>query len=171
MTIVVGFDLGSREAGCVVLEDGVVRSISAWSAPTETGWKSLEARLQSLSTWETWHIWETHDRHPIIAVEGVHLIPGRPRAVVVLSECIGGLIAVAPRGRRIIRVRPAEGKKALTGVGYATKEAMVAAAQAQFPGHEWNEHTADALGVALAAAGKLKLEAMAKEEGDEDRNS
>ncbi len=67
----------------------------------------------------------------------------------------GALMACAAlKGLRVVEVSPAEAKKALTGRGDAGKPLMQEYALAY---GVRGEHAADALGVALAAAGQVKV--------------
>lgn len=168
--IIVAFDLGSREAGCVVMEDGQVWKAETWQAPNNLG---LDDRFDALEEWlHKGVLWTVYPRHFVMAVEKPYV--GRVNAAMVLGQCLGILRCqlkeyyrlrrtLAPK---LIQVHASEAKLALAGAGNASKEDMMAAAKMQFPGHEWTSHSADALGVALAAAGKLKVETMAKEGGD-----
>jgi Holliday junction resolvasome RuvABC endonuclease subunit len=163
---ILAFDLGSNAAGCVALVEDTVGLCTSWAWVRPAN-ATLEERERALCRWIRDTIWQSavefggfHET--LIAVEAVHLIPDHPRAVAVLSECIGLLVALAPDLVPIVRVQPSKGKKALTGNGRADKEAMLDAAKAQFPDREWwNEHEADALGVALAARAQLKEKELA----------
>jgi Holliday junction resolvasome RuvABC endonuclease subunit len=162
MSIIIGFDLGSREAGCVVWEEGEdfytyrfrARSCGWSSRKQFWAWADYLVRLYSEDV-------AVEGRDCVVAAESAFY--GKyVSAAIGLARLIGMVEGMAHKYEtRFVEVRASEAKLALAGMGNASKEEMMAAAEAQFPGHEWDEHTADALGVSLAAAGKLRLEAMA----------
>jgi crossover junction endodeoxyribonuclease RuvC len=77
------------------------------------------------------------------------------KAVIPQARVSGALLACAAlKGLHVVEVTPSEAKKALTGSGCAGKAQMQAeAVRYGITG----EHAADALGVALAAVGRVKV--------------
>jgi Holliday junction resolvasome RuvABC endonuclease subunit len=79
------------------------------------------------------------------------------RAALRTAELRGQIAGLAARtGCRVVGVQPSQALRALTGDGSplsrgARKATMGAWARIRYPGHEWTEDTADALGVGLAA--------------------
>jgi Holliday junction resolvasome RuvABC endonuclease subunit len=87
---------------------------------------------------------------------GARIRAGQARTLGQLAEMAEGAgITAAPP----LQVPASSAKLALTGHGGAQKRHMIAAAQLRF-GITVSEHTADALGVALAAARALWLEGL-----------
>lgn len=172
MSIIVAFDLGSREAGCVVLVDGVVERTYQWKwQKPEWAIKKDQELFHRLNGFRIWtnECFGFLDRKAELTVAVEEPYMGQPRAALVLGQVLGMLRDVlldhwdSHWAMMPILVQSSEAAVALTGQGQhpkgERKAAMMAAARMQFPCHEWNEHTADALGVALAAAAKLKLDA------------
>jgi Holliday junction resolvasome RuvABC endonuclease subunit len=80
-----------------------------------------------------------------------------------LAQVVGAIIHAASDFHvRLMRIAPATGKLALTGCGAAHKVAMIAAVKQQFSIEHPGEHQADAIGIALAAAGWLKEEKLCR---------
>lgn len=166
MSTIVAFDLGSITAGCVVLEGE--RIMLAWDFKVSAK-HSLGKRLCQLQIWLA-EIGDLVGRGEadIVAVEAPYLDPQKPRAVFVLGQVLGlvrNFSWWATKGTSLMEIAPSTAKLALAGHGGADKEAMMKMANSLYPVEEvgvaWSQHTADALGVALSAAGKLKLEALA----------
>lgn len=158
--IIVAFDLGSREAGCVVLKDGVVETIWRFRARS-CGWSTRKQFWAWADNLVGLYDAEGDHEDYLVAVESVFW--GKyANAVIGIARLLGIVEGIAHgHEAQLVEERASEAKLALAGAGNASKEEMIAAAQMQFPGHEWTSHTSDALGVALCAAGKLRLEAMA----------
>jgi len=77
------------------------------------------------------------------------------KSVIPQARVSGALLAVAAlRGLHVIEVTPTAAKRALTGSGAAPKLSM--RQQAALRG-VFGEHAADALGVALAAVGRVRV--------------
>ncbi len=157
---VLGLDLGSRHSAAVVLEDGELLKHYEWRE--EDKGEPLNARLLTFGGWlmsiiqESNIGWENGD---VIAVEVPYM--GIAQAALALGKQLGVVLAVSWRAEvELIEVATKEAKAALTGKGSAYKQEMIVAAKMQFPGPEWTEHTADALGVALCAIAKLKERAL-----------
>jgi Holliday junction resolvasome RuvABC endonuclease subunit len=159
--IILAFDLGSREAGCVVVKDGVLIISHRFKA------KSGECARSPRFQFEAW-AYAMIGTYSADVVAAKSVFRGKyASAVIGIARLLGLVEALTYRhGAKFLEMRASEAKAWLADKGNASKEEMVMAAKAQFPGHEWNEHTADALGVALAAADKLRLEAMTKGESD-----
>ena len=155
---ILAFDLGTKAAGCVELVGDSIAFHQQWlwTGPRKA---PVIERQRSLFKWIVWQVCYGPLSAPvsahIVAVEAAHLLPNRPRAVAVLAECIGGLIALMPTTNEIVKVQPSQAKGALVGKGNASKAEMVQWAFLRF-GERLSEHEADALGVALAALAQLK---------------
>ena len=78
------------------------------------------------------------------------------RAMASYGVCVGVLGSLAGLGITIIEVSPEENKKALTGIKYATKEAMISAAMAEYPTANWPRQERNG---ATFKKGDLKAEA------------
>lgn len=102
------------------------------------------------------HFYTLLDRYPQIDCLAIESGGGRSfQAVKQMQRVAGAILALAgQRNIPVIEVSPATAKLALTGRGNASKEAM------EFRAHAYGvtgEHAADALGVALVAAGKVEV--------------
>ena len=163
-TLVIAFDLGTHAAGCVMLHEGTVKYHETWNAKRGL---SLYYRLEGLWEWELAMLNKTEHlvTCPVVAFERPYY-GGLFRALQELYQVVGVLkIACLGHGAAApIEIPPSSAKLALAGYGKAGKEQMVAAATMQFPGFDWNEHTAAALGVALACQALLKERATLEEE-------
>lgn len=102
------------------------------------------------------------------------------RAMASYGVCVGVLGSLAGLGITIIEVSPEENKKALTGIKYATKEAMISAAMAEYPTANWPrqerngatfkkgdlkaeaEHVADAIGAIHAGCATPTFQILLK---------
>lgn len=97
------------------------------------------------------------DRYPQIdclAIESP--VAGFGKSVIPQCRVSGALMAcAAQRWKPIIEIAPKAAKLALAGKGTASKDTMMARARAYGVS---GEHASDALGVALAAAGKVEVE-------------
>lgn len=77
------------------------------------------------------------------------------KAVIPQARVSGALLCVAALKRlHVVEITPGQAKRALTGMGNASKEEMQAAALAY---GVTGEHASDALGVAKAAIGRVKV--------------
>ena len=96
-------------------------------------------------------------RHAAVDVVAIESPVARYAKAVIPQALVSGAIRAAVRrsGRHVVDVTPAEAKQALTGRGNSDKLVMQAAATA-YGVH--GEHAADAVGVALAAVGKVRVE-------------
>lgn len=96
------------------------------------------------------------DRYPVIDCIAVEAPVARfASAVIAQSRVAGAILALAgQRNIPLVEVSPAAAKRALSGQGNATKEEMQARAREY---GVQGEHAADALGVALVAAGKVEV--------------
>jgi len=96
------------------------------------------------------------DRYPQVDCLAIEAPVARfASAVIAQSRVAGAIFALA--GQRtipVVEVSPAAAKRALTGHGNASKEEMQRAARCYGVS---GEHAADALGVALACAGKVEV--------------
>lgn len=94
---------------------------------------------------------------PIIAYEGP-AYKASPMAIIaqqrVVGVVVGALLAAYPTAV-IEEIAPTSAKKALAGNGRADKHAMIAQARLYLP--NCTEHEADALGVYMAALGRITL--------------
>jgi Holliday junction resolvasome RuvABC endonuclease subunit len=82
------------------------------------------------------------------------------RTAAALNQMLGALCSIKPM-LATYHIAPAEAKLAATGQGFATKLQVQNMLRLQF-GQSFAEHEADAVAVALAASGKIKLEALAR---------
>lgn len=98
---------------------------------------------------------EAHPDIDCIAIESP--VARFAKAVIPQARVSGAILARAALfGIPICEVTPSEGKRALAGSGNATKDQMMVAA---FPTlRNYDEHRADALGVALFAKGKVRID-------------
>lgn len=103
--------------------------------------------------------WRQHPRLDCIAIEQPFAGPSGKTSMQ-LGALFGALI-VAAQAWPVMSVTPAEAKLAATGRGNADKKMVMQMVAAQFGlDVKVGEHQADAVAVALAAAGKLKVEAL-----------
>lgn len=85
-----------------------------------------------------------------------------PLAIIAQQRVVGVLLMLAADvNREPIEIPPTTAKKALTGSGRADKDLMMQYAEAYIPAG-CDEHEADALGVALAALGKIREQELAR---------
>ena len=102
------------------------------------------------------------------------------RSMASYGVCVGVLGSLAGLGVNIIEVSPEENKKALTGIKYATKEAMISAAMTEYPTANWPrqerngatfkkgdlkaeaEHVADAIGAIHAGCATPTFQTLLK---------
>jgi len=154
---ILGIDPGLAACGWAIvsgerlLASGVVRTRPTDGSETDRQAMICAAVMQALR--------ECPEAVTLAGVETQHAQGGdlktqRARAAAAMAVAFvrGGLTGeLRARGVPVVEVSPQEGKRALTGRGDATKEQMVAMAEARF-GARLAEHAADACGVALAAA-------------------
>lgn len=161
---ILGIDPGLRITGyaCIVpgprpsiVEAGVFRLVKGL-ATSDAG--SVSARLEELD----------HDFREllarvtpeVVAVEGLFSHYGHPATAIVMGHARGVLLlAIRQRGLRLIELKPAQVKKSCVGFGGASKGAMQRAMQREFALAELPTppDLADALGIALSAATRLRL--------------
>lgn len=148
MTILLAIDASSTALGWVVLDDG---------APRDHG----EARLTGDDINDRCrqayaHVGALLRCHPDVDAVAIESPVGRFVKAVIPQALVSGAIRTAARlaDLHVVDVPPTAAKKALTGRGTAAKLAMqLHAARRGVTG----EHAADALGVALAAAQKVRV--------------
>jgi Holliday junction resolvasome RuvABC endonuclease subunit len=160
MPIIVAFDLGTRAAGCVVLRSGYPETIFRFRARS-CGWSARKQFWAWADNLVDLYCQNVDGRDPggVVAAESV-FYSKFASAVISISRLLGMVEGMAyEHGAKFVEVRASEAKLALAGAGNADKYTMQAFAESQFPDHIWNQHTADALGVALAAQAKLKASA------------
>lgn len=106
------------------------------------------------------HIGGVIEQHPDLDCVAIESCVSRFGGAVIPQARVSGAILtrVALFGLLVCEVTPQQAKKALAGKGNASKEEMMEAAAAY--GIE-GEHASDALGVALAAVGMVRVERMA----------
>ena len=94
--------------------------------------------------------------HPDVDCVAIEAPVGQfTKAVIPQARVSGALMATARlKGLHVVEVSPAAAKRRLAGHGNATKEEMQRAAAGY---GVCGEHAADAVGVALAAAGKVEV--------------
>lgn len=160
---ILAFDLGSHFAGAAVLvvDEALrpvgVQAVEEWASED----KDLNTRLWRFWAWAKSLVQKyALASGDIVAVEEPFV--GFPKAALVLGQMLGIVRQVAWWAELpLVLISAKEGKMALAGTGSAYKGEMVAAAKMQFE-IDCTEHQADALGIALCAAQKLKLANLAK---------
>lgn len=181
-TLVLAFDLGTHEAGWVLVDSNdEILHLGYWKAPK---W-SLDSRLRDLMFALECEMQNIHiGEHPAGEFVGkqIHVAYEAPhaqyaKAVLALGQAVGMLKAalwkVGQGGRdphflgMPMEVSIAEAKLAVTGYGNASKDDVLHMARALSGCKELNQHQADAYGVARVAWGRLHQQAaieMAEEE-------
>jgi Holliday junction resolvasome RuvABC endonuclease subunit len=102
---------------------------------------------------QLWTLLERYTQPDVLAIEAPVARYGK--AVIPQSRVAGALLALAgQRSILVLEVSPTEAKRALCGRGQGEKiDMQVAALSYKVSG----EHAADALGVAIVAAGKIQV--------------
>ncbi len=165
---VLGIDPGTNKAGAVILDgDSYIIHRSTFQVPTNI---PIGHKLFRLSRWVRDQVRTARMKWPVqgmagrIAVERPHV--QYVKAALALGKAVGVIILVAEEMgyTGVYEIPPAEEKRALTGDGRADKKKMMWGADAQFGGERpFNEHEADALGVALAGRVRYNEERMRQE--------
>jgi Holliday junction resolvasome RuvABC endonuclease subunit len=161
-TRILGLDISSTNIGLCLLRDRDPYVVKHWHfAGTDR-----DARLREMVA--DLHSWIYCNRHLIdgLAYEGPapNAKSGGWMNSVTQAQAIGVVKSVWLRNlhplqaHNIIEVPIQHGKSALAGYHKAEKEQMIDAARLIAPGFEWNEHTADAFGIGLAAYTYLEQE-------------
>lgn len=164
--LTIGFDLGSREAGLAVLDDGQLVITRNWLQSRSK--MPLEERMMEFWAWVRESLerlrWQYCEVDVVIGIEQPYA--RWISAASVLWRQYGAVEGIASLtvadywpDVRIMPIPPQKAKAALTGRGNALKSDMVRAVQQQFECIV-NEHVADAIGVALAAWAKQKEKAL-----------
>jgi len=166
VTNYIGIDIGTELLGWAALNEAGEYISSGWVDLETTlsrklrDWNSLEIRLKNLCRWALEFFGEYERVLSIKEVLGDTLVGiehpwvGQSRQTALTLGIAWGIIAQAAMqcGLTITKVGPTRAKKAMTGSGKATKDAMLDAAKlmgAKCDGKgQYDE--ADALGVALA---------------------
>lgn len=143
---ILALDVSSSHIG-VVLWHGAVVDHAEW---TLTG--DIAERCRRAYN----HFFTLLERFPVIdclAIEdGVRV---NFKTIKQQQRVAGAILALAgQRNIPVIEVMPSQAKHALTGIGNCSKDTMIARAHAY---GITGEHAADALGVALSAAGKVEV--------------
>jgi crossover junction endodeoxyribonuclease RuvC len=140
-----------REAGCVLVEAGVIR------LRVESGGSRVPVadRLLELHTDVSAAIGRL--RPECVAVEAVFAHYRHPATAIAMSHARGViLLATRAAGVRLIELKPNAVKKFLTGHGHAGKDQMQAAVQARLRLAQRPEpaDVADAIAIAMCAASR-----------------
>ena len=139
------FDMSSTSIGWVAWQSGAATA----HGTVNLGKFPLAVRLV-LAEIAIVNLLERHQ--PVcVAFEGGAKGSRHANAVQALQRAAGVLVLCAARlGVPTVEIAPAQGKKALTGKGKSDKEQMIAFASKYLDG-AFDEHAADAVGVALAS--------------------
>ncbi len=147
--VLLSLDLSSTTIGWIIL-DGTVRDQGTIKL---TGADIADRCRQAFAA--VGLIIETHPDIDCVAIESP--VARYAKAVIPQARVSGAVLARAALfGLHAIEVTPSQAKRLLTGQGNATKEEMQRAAACY---GVTGEHAADALGVALFAAGRVKVAA------------
>lgn len=145
---ILALDASSTAIGWIVLDQGAVRDQgTAVLAGADINERCRQAHA---------YIRTLLRCHPDLDCVAIESPVGRFVKAVIPQALVSGAIRTAVRldGLHVVDVTPTAAKKALTGLGNATKGEMQAAALV------WGvsgEHASDAVGVALAAVGKVRV--------------
>lgn len=151
MSTILGLDASSTIIGWCVLQDGRALQHGEIKLPASNIADRCEAAQRELI--------QLFDACPVDAVAIESPIAFRPNAVIPQARVSGALLAMCSlREIAWLEIEPTRAKKALAGVGNASKDDMQAKAVAYGVA---GEHASDALGVALAAVPSVLVEALA----------
>ena len=173
MIIVIGIDPGFAHCGFAEHWSHPISGCPPWVAQEykSAPGASFNARLQALRAWLSARLVYDYRTHVVVGIEEQsQVVVGKTRAgktdlnSLRVQQVVGLLKGLAwASGFEVVEVSPGAAKLALAGSAVATKRQMRAAARrrlGRFPsGRLPSEHEADAIGVALAAEGKLRLDA------------
>lgn len=173
-TWALGFDLGSYEAACVLVDE---QDMLVWTRCWKGGRRQqLEPRLREFLLWASEGVLMAHNfaegsaKKLVVAAEMPYIFSNFARAGLVLSWQLGLVHSLAIRRELpFLPISPQEGKAALTGKGNASKADMMAMAKA-ITERDLAEHEADAFGIALAGSGQVRQEALSNLAADTHRD-
>lgn len=159
--LTVGIDPGLTRTGVAYLSERGFSEVHTYSSESghPTGYRVNSMVHCIFST-----IMEAAKDHDevVVAIEDNHFTSGKSaQSALKQRELIGALAAeAAKREYEVVRVAPTEAKKAMVGNGRADKRDMANAAMAYMDISDMSktdrEAVADAMGVCLAAAAKIK---------------
>ncbi len=173
MTTILGLDISSTYIGWCCLPAGqrpVARSIALGSGDIAERCAKAQHEVALLIA---------AIAPDAIAIEAPIIFPGRLNAIIPQARVSGAVLAeIASHGLAYCEITPSEAKRALAGCGNADKEQVLRAAAWRF-GHDalflefechrgrwaawmndycvYDEHSADALGCALAAVPRVEV--------------
>lgn len=145
---ILALDASSTTIGWALYESGAI---------VKSGQITLYSRdINDRCKQANWEIGVLIANHGAIDVVAIESPVARFAKAVIPQALVSGAIRVAARfhDRHVVDVTPAEAKQALTGRGNADKALMQTMAGAL---GVTGEHAADAVGVALAAVGKVRV--------------
>ncbi len=149
--IILALDASSTAIGWVVYDGAVLASGEMYLTGSEIAWKCRQAL-----TWLHAHL----GAYPTVDCVAIEAPVARHASAVIPQARVSGALmaAAALKKLHVIEVAPKKAKRALAGNGNTDKQAM----QAKAVGYGVvGEHASDALGVALAAAGQVKVVGVA----------
>ena len=115
----------------------------------------IAVRCKLAYDWLTTFLAQYPHRPDALAIESP--VSRFAKALIPQARVSGALLCAASMaGLLVVEVTPSQAKRALTGKGAASKTAMMTAAWSWYGVR--GEHAADALGVALASLGMVKVE-------------
>lgn len=142
-------DISSTHIGMALFDDGDIILASSYAPPGD-----LRRRLVAIGAW--FQI-EVHKCRPdFLAIEAPAFAS---REHVAIQRAVGAVLCNWT-GSEVLEIAPTSAKLALTGSGKADKADMIKYAGYLAPELGPDEHASDAIGVGLAALGKLKLVAI-----------
>lgn len=152
-TRILGLDISSTNIGLCILHDRdawLVRHFEYKSKDRDTRLRQMAADIRS---------WMFINRHLIdgLAYEAPALTETMKLNMITQAQAVGIVKAAwfqnsnPLQANNLIEVPIQHGKSALAGHYQADKETMIQCARVSFPSLEWNEHTADACGIGMAA--------------------
>jgi crossover junction endodeoxyribonuclease RuvC len=151
-----GIDPGTRVVGVAVIEDEPVRKLVAARAVRLDPKRALALRLRDLEA-ELFAFLALHAPRQV-AVESIFHGPN-VRSLIGLGEGRGvALLAAAKQGAEIYEYSPSEVKKAATGSGAATKDAVKRWVVVEFPElSQAGKDVTDAVAIAFCHAQRRRL--------------
>lgn len=151
MTTILALDASSTMIGWCVLHDGRAAQHGEIKLPAGDIATRCEAAQRALI--------DLLDRHPADAVAIESPVARFASAVIPQARVSGALLAMCALREIVwLEIEPAKAKQALTSRGNADKGMMQAFASRY---HVYGEHASDALGIALAAVGRVVVEEAA----------
>lgn len=159
--IIIGIDPGLTLTGAAAYDATKGTFLDVYTAKGLSG-TSLEARMQCITEHVIAYMDQYVHNSTVFAIENNHVTAGRSAQTALKQRELIGVMAARAHGlgMEVVRIAPATGKKALTGAGNSSKEEMVRHAVTYVNIDDLNQDAkkavADAMGVCLAAAGRLE---------------